>query len=151
VPRIEVALEIDAPIERCFDLARSVDVHLQSTASTGERAVAGVTTGLMGLGDEVTWEARHLGVQQRLTARITAYNRPFHFRDSQVRGVFARFDHDHYFESMPNGHTRMRDIFDYTAPLGFLGVLADRLFLTNYMRRFLLRRNQVIAHLAESP
>ena len=151
MPRIALALDIDASIERCFDLARSVDVHLQSTASTRERAVAGVTTGLMGLGDTVTWEARHLGVRQRLTTRITAYERPLHFRDSQVRGAFARFDHDHYFESMPNGSTRMRDIFDYTAPLGILGVLADRLFLTNYMHRFLLRRNQVIAHLAESP
>jgi ligand-binding SRPBCC domain-containing protein len=150
VPRIELVLDIDAPIDRCFDLARSVDVHLQSTASTEERAVAGVTTGLMGLGDTVTWEARHLGVRQRLTTRITAYDRPSHFRDSQVRGAFARFDHDHYFESMPNGRTRMRDVFDYTAPLGLLGVLADRLFLTNYMRRFLLRRSQVIAHLAES-
>ena len=151
MPRIELALDIDAPIDRCFDLARSVDVHLQSTASTEERAVAGVTTGLMGLGDTVTWEARHLGVRQRLTTRITAYDRPSHFRDSQVRGAFERFDHDHYFESMPNGHTRMRDIFDYTAPLGLLGVLADRLFLTRYMRRFLLRRSEVIARLAESP
>ena len=90
MPRIELVLDIDAPIERCFDLARSVDVHLQSTASTDERAVAGVTTGLMGLGDTVTWEARHLGVRQRLTTRITAYEPPLHFRDSQVRGAFAR-------------------------------------------------------------
>jgi ligand-binding SRPBCC domain-containing protein len=149
VPRIEVALDIAAPIERCFDLARSVDVHIRSTAFTGERAVAGVTTGLMQLGDEVTWEARHLGVRQRLTARITAYDRPHHFRDSQVHGVFARFDHDHYFEALPDGHTRMRDVFDYTAPLGLLGIVADRLFLTSYMRRFIVRRNREIARLAE--
>ena len=148
VPRIEVALDIAAPIDRCFDLARSVDVHIRSTAFTAERAVAGVTTGLMQLGDEVTWEARHLGVRQRLTARITAYDRPFHFRDSQVRGAFARFDHDHYFETLPDGRTRMRDVFDYTAPLGLLGILADRLFLMSYMRQFLLRRNHEIARLA---
>jgi ligand-binding SRPBCC domain-containing protein len=117
VPRIELALDIP------------------STAGTGERAVAGVTTGLVQLGDEVTWEARHRGVRQRLTARITAYDRPHHFRDSQVRGAFARFDHDRYFSALPDGRTRMRDVFDYTAPLGLLGQLADRLFLTGYMRR----------------
>jgi len=121
---------------------------MQSTASTGERAVGGVTTGLMGLGDEVTWEARHLGVRQRLTTRITAYEPPRHFRDSQVKGAFARFDHDHYFECLPDGRTRMRDVFDYTSPLGFIGMLADRLFLARYMRRFLRRRNDVIARLA---
>jgi ligand-binding SRPBCC domain-containing protein len=150
VPRIELTLDIAAPIDRCFDLARSVDVHVQSTASTEERAVAGVTTGLMSLGDEVTWEARHLGVRQRLTTCITAYERPFHFRDSLVRGAFARFDHDHYFERLSDGRTRMRDVFDYTSPLGLLGALADRLFLTSYLRRFLLRRNHVIARLAEA-
>jgi len=148
MPRIELTLDIRAPIDRCFDLARNVDVHVQSTASTKERAVAGVTSGLMHLGDEVTWEARHLGVRQRLTTRITAYERPYYFRDSQVQGAFARFDHDHHFETLPDGRTRMRDVFDYTSPLGLLGVIADRLFLTRYMRRFLLRRNQVIAHLA---
>jgi ligand-binding SRPBCC domain-containing protein len=150
MPRIEVSFDIAAPIERCFDLARSVEAHLVSAASTGERAVAGVTSGLMQLGDEVTWEARHLGVRQRLTSRITAYERPLHFRDSQVRGAFARFDHDHYFESLPDGGTRMRDVFDYTAPLGVLGVVADRLFLIAYMHRFLSNRNRTIVNLAEA-
>jgi ligand-binding SRPBCC domain-containing protein len=148
MPRIELTLDIQAPIDRCFDLARSVDVHVQSTASTKERAVAGVTSGLMHLGDEVTWEARHLGVRQRLTTRITAYERPYYFRDSQVRGAFARFDHDHYFEALPDGRTRMRDVFDFTSPLGLLGAIVDRLLLTSYMRRFLLRRNEAIARLA---
>jgi ligand-binding SRPBCC domain-containing protein len=148
VPRIELTIEIDAPIKRCFDLARSVDAHIHSTASTGERAVAGVTTGLMQLGDEVTWEARHLGVRQRLTSRITAYEPPVYFRDSQVRGAFARFDHDHYFESLSPHRTRMRDVFDYTAPFGPLGVLFDRAFLTSYMRRFLINRNRTLAQLA---
>lgn len=145
MPRVEVTVDIAAPIDRCFDLARSVDIHIRSTAFTKERAVAGVTSGLMGLGDEVTGEARHLGVRQRLTARITAYDRPSHFRDSQVHGAFKRFDHDHYFESLPDGRTRMRDVFDYTPPLGPLGELAAALFLPRYMRQFLLRRNRTIA------
>jgi ligand-binding SRPBCC domain-containing protein len=151
MPRIVLAVEIAAPIERCFDLARSIDAHVRSTAATGERAIGAMTTGLMQLGDMVTWEARHVGVRQRLTSRITAYDRPRHFRDSQVSGAFARFDHDHEFESMPDGRTRMRDVFDYTAPLGPLGRVADWLFLTRYMRRFLEVRNREIVRLAESP
>jgi ligand-binding SRPBCC domain-containing protein len=150
MPLIELTADIAAPIERCFDLARSIDAHIRSTASTGERAVGSLATGLMALGDEVTWDARHLGLRRRLTSRITAYHRPSHFRDSQVRGAFARFDHDHFFEPLANGRTRMRDVFDYTAPFGLLGVLADRLFLAAYMRLLLVNRNRVLTDLAES-
>lgn len=150
MPRIELVIAIAAPIDRCFDLARSVEAHLHSTAATGERVVGGRMTGLMRLGDEVAWEARHLGIRQRLTSRITQYERPVHFRDSQVCGAFARFDHDHHFEALDSNRTRMRDVFDYTAPFGLIGRVADALFLTRYMRRFLLMRNQQIAYLAES-
>ena len=71
---------VRAPVDRCFDLSRSIDLHTESTAKTGERAVAGVTAGLIEMGEEVTWRARHFGVWQELTSRITAFDRPHHFR-----------------------------------------------------------------------
>lgn len=122
---------------------------MRSTAATSERAVAGTMSGLLVLGDEVTWHARHLGVAQRLTSRITIYDRPARFRDSMVRGAFARFDHDHLFAPM-NGGTMVGDIFDYRAPLGPLGWCAERVFLTAYMRRFLLVRLEELKRIAES-
>ena len=149
MPRIELTLHVAAPPDRCFDLARSVEAHVHSTASTGERVVGGTTAGLLRLGDEVTWRARHFGFAQDLTSRITAFERPLHFRDSMVRGAFARFDHDHYFTAVDGG-TLLRDVFDYRAPLGPFGWLAERLFLTAYMRRFLLTRLHALKTLAES-
>jgi ligand-binding SRPBCC domain-containing protein len=148
--RIELTIYVAAPPERCFDLARSVDLHTRSTSATGERAVGGVTAGLLGPGHEVTWRARHFGVWQELTSRITVYDRPRHFRDTMVRGVFRRVDHDHYFQPAPGGGTVMRDVFDFQAPLGWLGRLAEWLFLTRYMRRFLAVRNAEIKAVAES-
>jgi ligand-binding SRPBCC domain-containing protein len=147
--RIEIATRISASRERIFDLARSVDAHLASTARTKERVVGGRTSGLMELGDEVTWRARHFGIEQELTARIVAFDRPRHFRDSMVRGAFARFDHDHFFEDAGEGITTMRDVFDFDAPLGLFGRLANALFLERYMRRFLLERARVLRELAE--
>jgi len=149
VPIIQVTIEIAAPPSRCFDLARSVDAHVASTAGTNERAVAGVTTGLLGLGDEVTWRARHFGITQTLTSRITAFDRPNRFQDSMVRGAFARFVHDHVFVATPTG-TQMTDIFDYDAPLGPLGWIAEQLFLNAYMTRLLRQRAEVLKRLAES-
>ena len=149
MPVIELELFVAAPIERVFDLSRSVELHVRSTGNTAEVPVAGVTSGLMEQGDEVTWEATHLGIRQRLTSRITAMERPTHFRDSMVQGAFARFDHDHWFEEVEGG-TRMSERFDYRSPLGPLGVLADLLFLKGYMKRFLARRNEEIKAAAES-
>lgn len=94
MPIITVSTEINAGPEVCFDLARSVEAHLASTTRTAERAVAGVTSGLLGLGDQVTWRARHVGVVQHLSSRITAFDRPRHFRDEMTQGVFARLAHD---------------------------------------------------------
>ena len=149
VAGIFLKTRISVPIERCFDLARGIDLHMRSTERTREIAVAGVTSGLIGPGQEVTWEATHFCVRQKLTSRITAYDRPFHFRDSQIRGAFKRFDHDHFFQKMPGGETLMRDIFDYDSPFSRLGVLADRLFLKSYMTSLLERRNKLIKQVAE--
>lgn len=149
MPRIEITIEVLAPIERCFDLSRSIDFHTKSLEGTGERAIDGVTSGLIGLGEEVTWSARHFGIRQKLTSRITAFERPAHFRDSMVRGAFKRFDHDHYFSS--NGSvTVVRDVFDFNSPLGVVGKVFDRLMLTHYMRNLLCERNLVLKRVAES-
>ncbi|MEP7119378.1 MAG: SRPBCC family protein [Byssovorax sp.] len=146
---IELLTRILAPRQRCFDLSRSIDLHVVSTAKTGERAVGDITSGLLSLGQEVTWSARHFGVRQRLTTRITACDPPRHFRDSMVRGAFQRFDHDHFFDEQGDA-TEMRDVFDFESPLGPLGRIADALVLTGYLRRFLVERNEVIKRAAES-
>jgi ligand-binding SRPBCC domain-containing protein len=149
MPTITLTTTVRAPRERVFDLARSIDAHQDSTSGTHERAVAGVTAGLIGMGDEVTWEARHFGVRQRLAVRITAFDRPARFQDAMISGAFKRMVHDHEFAEHAGG-TVMRDRFAFQSPLGPLGALADRLFLTAYLRRFLIRRNQVLKRLAES-
>ena len=143
--RIECETLIGAPPERCFDLSRSVELHLEAAASTGERTVGGVTSGLLGAGDTVTWEARHFGRRWRLTVRIAAYDRPRFFRDEQVRGPFRRLAHDHLFEPVDGG-TRMRDVFEFASGLPLL----DRLVLAPHLRRFLRRRNELIKRTAEA-
>jgi len=149
MPILELSTLIRAPRERVFDLARSIDAHQQTTAGTEERAVSGVTAGLIGMNDEVTWEARHFGVRQRLTVRVTALDRPNHFQDIMISGAFKRMVHDHQFADHPTG-TLMSDRFEFQSPLGFLGRLVDGIFLAAYLRRFLVRRNEILRRLAES-
>lgn len=149
MPTIREETYIAAPPERCFDLSLSVDLHQRSTAQSHERAVAGVRSGVMKLGDTVTWEAVHFGVKQRLTTKITAYDRPNSFTDEMLRGAFQEITHRHEFIPQPSG-TLMVDIFTFRAPFGPLGRIAEALFLTRYMRNLLLTRNHSIKQVAEA-
>ena len=149
MPIIKLETVISAPIERVFDLARCIDLHQATMLEHREKAVAGVTEGLISQGETVTWEATHFGIRQKLTSKITAFDRPRHFRDSLVSGAFARFDHDHFFEAVER-KILMRDVFDYDAPLWIFGKVADALFLEKYMTKILAERNRLIKQTAES-
>jgi ligand-binding SRPBCC domain-containing protein len=145
---IELETVIAAPPERVFDLSRSIDLHTRSMERSREEAVGGRAMGLIGLGETVTWRARHLGVRQRLTVRISGYERPRWFRDELVRGAFATMVHDHHFAALDGG-TEMRDVFRFSAPAGPLGRLVERLVLRRYMTRLLEDRNAAIKAAAE--
>lgn len=147
---LRITTRIAAPPERCFDLARSVEAHVQSAAGTGERVVGGRTTGLMELGDEVEWEGRHLGVRQRLASRVTAMHRPMYFQDRMVRGAFRSFEHDHHFDPAAGGATVMVDVVRFAAPLGPIGWVVERVILAAYLRRFLSRRAAALKAMAEA-
>jgi ligand-binding SRPBCC domain-containing protein len=149
MPVITLTTEIAATVDVVFDLSRSIDLHVESTSQTNEKAIAGRTSGLIELGETVTWEATHFLIRQRLTVRIEQFDRPNYFRDSMVAGAFSRFDHDHHFESCRNG-TIMTDVFDFTSPYGPLGRVANWLFVTRHLRRLLATRNQLIKSIAES-
>lgn len=148
MPVFEHITYIKAPIDICFDLARNVEVHMQTTSQTKERAVGGVVTGLLEKGDYVTWEATHFGVRQRLTAKVTEMVRPDFFIDVQVNGAFQSFTHTHEFTEIHYG-TMMKDTFVYEAPLGIVGKMADKLFLENYMKKFIVSRSNELKKLAE--
>jgi ligand-binding SRPBCC domain-containing protein len=148
MPTIRLETLIDASPERCFDLSLSIDVHSQSVALTHERPIAGVTSGVMKLGDTVTWEAVHFGIKQHLTSKITAYERPYRFTDEMIQGIFQEMVHVHEFIPQPSG-TLMIDRFTFRAPLGILGRLAEMLVLTRYMKGLLLTRNGYLKQVAE--
>ncbi|MFC6999412.1 SRPBCC family protein [Rufibacter roseus] len=150
MPIINLQLEVKAPVEVCFDLSRSIDVHMLSTAKTQEKAVAGVVAGLIDLQETVTWQAVHFGVKQKLTSVITHFERPYYFVDEMVSGAFKRFKHEHKFTAVSPTTTSITESFDYTSPLGQLGKIADWLFLERYMRQLLQDRNEVIKQVAET-
>lgn len=149
MPKIEIQTEIKAHINLVFDLSRSIDLHKISIEHTNEEAIAGKTSGLIGLDESVTWRAKHFGVYQKLTSKIIEFDRPKYFADQMIKGAFKEFRHEHHFTEIKDG-TLMTDFFDYKSPLGLLGKLVDKLFLKKYMTVLLVKRNRIIKEFAES-
>lgn len=129
------------PREELFDLARSIDAHKDSMAQSKEEAVAGVMSGLISLGQEVTWRAWHFGVPIRMTSRITEMEAPIYFVDEQVKGPFRRFRHVHEFTEDSDG-TVMVDRVEFGAPFGPIGRLAEKLVLARYLHQLIEQRNE---------
>lgn len=148
--KIYLETHIKAPPETVFDLARNVELHEQGSSATSERAVAGVTSGMVEMGSMVTWRATHFFREQELTVVVTEFHPPHMFADEMVRGAFKSMRHVHSFDQDGDG-TLMRDVFEFECPLGILGRIADWLFLRAYMRRFLVNRNAFLKVAAERP
>ncbi len=149
MPIIKYKQHIKAPVNICFDLARNVDIHTKTTGKTKEKAVDGVTQGLLEDGDSVTWEATHFGIKQRLTAKITYMEKYNEFEDVMIRGAFHSFIHRHQFVEVKDG-TLMIETFEYKSPFGPIGWVADKLFLEKYMTDFIISRVRALKTLAEN-
>ncbi|MGW3789311.1 SRPBCC family protein [Micromonospora chokoriensis] len=153
MPRIELTTDFQAIPEAVFDACLDVGMHTESMGASAERAVGGVTTGRLRAGDAVTWEATHFGLPWRMTVRISEYQRPYGFTDEQISGPFGRWRHEHTFTRNPAdpAATVMRDVIDFTAPMGPVGRLVASFILQPYLRRLVARRNAYVAATLATP
>jgi hypothetical protein len=145
---IEIKTIINADIQTCFDLARNIDFHTASLEHSNEKAIAGKTSGLIELNEWVTWEARHFGIKQHLTSKITEFEHPNYFVDEMVSGAFKSFKHEHIFQT-ENNKTVMIDRFQFVSPFGVFGKLINIFILKRYMTNLLTTRNTFLKEKAE--
>ncbi len=147
--KIHLTTFIAAPIERVFNLSRSINLHTISTADTNEKAIAGVITGLINLNETVTWQARHLFKTRQHTSVIAAMEIPISFVDEMVKGDFKSFRHQHHFKQIDNG-TIMIDILEFESPYGAAGKFFNAIYLKRYLEKFLVKRNNTIKEYAQT-
>jgi len=141
--RFQRATHLPLTPAEAFDLSLSIDAHLGSMSESSERAIGGVTSGLIGLGEFVTWRARHFGVTWTMTSVITEWERPTRFVDEQRRGPFKSFWHEHRFVETDSG-TVLHDDVRFEAPLGPLGAIAERAVLERYVPHLIDVRNRFL-------
>jgi ligand-binding SRPBCC domain-containing protein len=148
--RIEIGTDIDAPIDRVFALSLDMDVHAASLAASRETATTSTGRAILGLGDDVTFSARHFGLRWRMTARVCELDAPTRFVDEQVTGPFREMRHEHTFLTTGDASTRVTDRVTFTAPLGPVGSVVTKILLAPYMRRLLTTRSAYMKQRAES-
>lgn len=146
---IHLITKINAPIETVFNNARDISVHIETASKTNEKAIAGITSGLIELNETVTWEGKHFGLILHHQSKITEMKFPYYFTDEMVEGCFKTFKHEHTF-THENGITIMEDKLMYETPFGIFGKLFDKLALNKYLKNFLLERNQSLKMLSEN-
>ena len=149
MPSIHLTIFIAAPVERVFDLSRSINLHQISTAATNERAIAGVVDGLISENESVTWEAKHLFKKRQFTSRISSMIKPISFTDEMEKGDFKSFKHEHHFKPVRNG-TIMIDQVNFESPYGIIGRWMNSFYLKNYLEKLLTSRNNIIKEYAET-
>lgn len=149
MPTIHITTLIHAPMDRVFDLSRSITLHKRSMLHLQEDAIKGRTNGLIELDETVTWRAKHLGKIRQLTTRVTEMRPKDYFCDEMVEGDFTFMKHEHHFKQIENGTVAI-DIFEFGTPYGKLGKLLEKFYLLRYMTHLLQLRNSVIKEYAES-
>ena len=149
MPTIHITTFITAPINRVFDLSRSINLHKISTAHTHEKAVAGVLNGLINEGEQVTWQAKHVYKIRLFTSKIMQMDMPHFFIDEMIKGDFKSFIHHHHFKQITNG-TIMIDVVHFETPYGIIGRLVNTFYLKKYVQQLLLVRNEIIKKYAET-
>jgi ligand-binding SRPBCC domain-containing protein len=140
---IHLITKINAPIQDVFDAARDIDLHQNSAYQSHERAIAGRISGLIELGETVTFRGKHFGLYLTHTSKIIKLEQPHYFVDEMIHGKFKSFKHLHFFEEK-EGCTVMTDILEYETPYGFLGKIFNALFLKKHLEKFLIERNQIL-------
>lgn len=148
MPTIHLTTFMAAPVERVFDLSRNISLHKLSMQKTGEEAISGVTSGLIKKDETVTWKAKHLYKTRFFTSKIIEMNPHEKFTDKMIKGDFIFYEHEHFFKPVDNG-TIVIDIINFETPYGYLGKLVNQFYLTGYLEKLIIHRNEIIKQYAE--
>jgi ligand-binding SRPBCC domain-containing protein len=163
---VHESITIHAPIERVFALSTRIELVKETLGmdivDTG--VPGGITSGHVIANSRVVWRGWKFGLPTSHHTLITAFDEPHtastglataFFQDTQEKGRFAFFQHDHHFDESPESAigdpvTVLRDEVRFTLPFGPLGSLAAKLLLAPYVGKLARQRFTRIKALAES-
>ncbi len=83
-------------------------------------------------------------IKTNWVTEITEVKENSFFIDEQRFGPYAMWHHEHFFERLPNGNTLIKDKVSYKIPFGFLGHLAQKLFIKRQLNQIFQFRSKIL-------
>lgn len=99
----------------------------------------------MEVGTLIEYRLRLHRVPVRWRTRITAWEPPRRFVDTQIKGPYSLWEHTHTFTEDGPGATIIEDRVRYSIPFGPLGELARRLVVERDLREIFDYRRDAVA------
>jgi hypothetical protein len=163
---VTASITIAAPIERVFALSTRVELVRDTLGMklVDSALPNSITSGHIAANSRVHWSGWKFGLPTTHHTLITAFAPPERqptgevtafFQDTQERGRFAFFQHDHHFRQAYDPATQqpittLYDEVRFTLPFGPLGALAAQLLLAPHILSLAGRRFAMLKALAES-
>ena len=131
MPRLQFATELNCPQKRVWEFHCTLDA-LEALTPPGTKVKLPEPRPTLGPNARVAIVVTQPPVPFPLKweSVMTAWEPPLRFVDEQgAFGPWKSWRHEHRFESLGDGRTRLIDTIDYEPPFGPLGKIADALFL----------------------
>jgi len=139
---------LNVPLEKAWDffsapenLQKITPSHMgfQITSEVDKKAYAGQI---------ITYKVGILpGVKSNWVTEITQVKERQFFIDEQRFGPYAMWHHEHWFEELPEGKTLMKDKISYKIPFGFLGHIAQSIFIKRQLKGIFKHRYSTLEKL----
>lgn len=97
-------------------------------------------------GTLIDYKIKLNGIPFDWKTEITEWEPPFYFTDTQIKGPYKMWVHQHRFEDQ-NGRTKMTDIVNYLSPGGFFEFIPHNLIVKNKVEYIFDYRGKILAEI----
>ncbi|MGG6230150.1 SRPBCC family protein [Tenacibaculum sp. SDUM215027] len=139
---------LNVPLQQAWDFFSSPENLQKITPShMGFQITSGVDKKAYA-GQIITYKVGVLpGVKSNWVTEITQVKEQQFFIDEQRFGPYKMWHHEHRFEELPNGKTVMKDKISYRIPFGFLGHIAQSIFIKKQLKEIFKHRYSTLEKL----
>lgn len=142
--------EIDRPLNEVFDFFSRAENLEHLTPDWLDFKILTPLPIEMKTGTLIDYQIKLYGIPLKWKTQITKWDPPFCFVDSQIKGPYSVWIHEHKIEEH-DGKTIMKDIVDYDIPAGFLKSLVNKVFVSKQIQSiFEYRRKSIEKYFAQN-
>lgn len=132
---LETEQELKLPLDKAWDYFSSPENLAKITPPKMGFNITSKVDKKAYQGQIITYKVSPLPlIKTNWVTEITQVKEKAFFIDEQRFGPYTMWHHEHWFEELGNGNTLMKDKISYKIPFGFLGHIAQILFIKKQLQ-----------------